>query len=165
MKTFTDRTGREWTIDANVTSLRRVRSLVGVDLMQMVTPRGEDEAVIVKLLRDPCLLVDVIYAICKPDADRQRISDEAFGQAMAGDALDAATQALLEELPDFFPSRRDRERARRILAKIDGLIDQVNDQLDALTSDEAIDQRFQALISAGATSGSSPASPASTPAR
>jgi hypothetical protein len=55
----------------------------------------------------------VIYCICKPDADAQNISDEDFGNAMGGDAIEHATTALLEELVDFFP-----EAKRLVLRKL-----------------------------------------------
>jgi hypothetical protein len=65
-----------------------------------------------KLIGDPVLLCDVIYSVCKPEADTKSISDVDFGQAMGGNAIDGATTALLEELVDFFPQGR-----RRVLSK------------------------------------------------
>ena len=65
-----------------------------------------------QLSTDPILLCDVVYVLCKPEADQQNVTDEQFGQAMAGDAIEHATTALLEELVDFFPLAR-----RRVLQK------------------------------------------------
>jgi hypothetical protein len=107
MKTFTDNAGRTWTLVINVDAIRRVRSLAGVNLMDAV-----DGNLIERLVADPVLLCDVIYAVAKPEADANKVTDEEFGRSMAGDAIDHATTALLEELVDFFP--RDR---RRLLTK------------------------------------------------
>jgi hypothetical protein len=85
--------------------------LLDVDLIEGVVKEG----VIDELATNPILLCDVIYAICKPEADKQNITDEQFGQAMAGDAIELATEALLEELVDFFP-----EAKRRVLRKAMG---------------------------------------------
>ena len=36
MRTFTDNAGRTWTIQVNVTAVKRVRGLVGIDLYKLV---------------------------------------------------------------------------------------------------------------------------------
>ena len=77
------------------------------------------------------------------------VSDEDFGSAMAGDSVDAATQALLDEVIDFFPeakrrafrkilsaSRRFGEAAKRRLAELledRGLEDALVSELERLT--------------------------------
>jgi hypothetical protein len=111
MKTFKDNAGRTWTVDVNIAAVKRVRSLLDIDLIKGVVKEG----VIDELATNPVLLCDVVYAVCKPDADKQNITDEQFGQAMAGDAIDLATEALLKELVDFFP-----EAKRRVLRKAMG---------------------------------------------
>ncbi len=63
MRTFKDNGGREWTIEINVSTLKRVRGLTGTDLMQVVEGAG---GLIERLIRDPVLLCDVVYAVCKP---------------------------------------------------------------------------------------------------
>jgi hypothetical protein len=60
------------------------------------------------------LLVDVLYAVCKEEADSRNVSDEEFGRSMAGDAIEFATAALLDEIIDFFPEAK-RKVFRRIL--------------------------------------------------
>jgi hypothetical protein len=110
MKTFTDNAGRTWTIAINVDAIKRVKGLLDVNLLEIV-----EGTLIEKLIRDPVLLCDVIYVVCKPQADEQNISDEDFGRAMAGDAIEHATRALLEELVGFSPSPRDRANLQRIL--------------------------------------------------
>jgi hypothetical protein len=75
------------------------------------------EELIQKLSDDPVLLCDVVYALCKPQADQQNITDEQFGEAMAGDAIDAAVTALVEELVNFTRSPQRREMWRKVLDK------------------------------------------------
>lgn len=113
MHAFKDNAGRDWTIAVNVDSIKRVRALLNVNLLDAV-----DGKLIEQLETDPILLVDVIYVLCKPDADRQQITDEQFGQSMAGDAIDRATVAFLEDLTDFFPSGR-RQLLRKARAKLE----------------------------------------------
>ena len=52
---------------------------------------------------DPVLLVDLLYCICKVQADAAGVTDEEFGAGLAGDSIQAATDAFLDELIDFFP--------------------------------------------------------------
>ena len=109
MKSFTDNKGRTWMIEVTVATVKRVRALCKVDLNSIVEldknskPSAE---LLERLSSDPVLLVDVLYAVCKPQADKQNITDEDFGEAMAGDAIEHATTALLEEIVDFFPATK-----------------------------------------------------------
>ena len=101
MKTFVDSFNRTWSVSVNVATIKRVKSLMGLNLMEAVT--GD---LIESLKADPCLLVDVLYCVCKNEADAKGISDESFGEAMAGDAIENATDAFLDELIEFFPSEK-----------------------------------------------------------
>jgi hypothetical protein len=107
MKTFNDNAGRSWTVQVNVDAIKRVRDLAQVNLLEVVEGK-----LLERLIGDPVLLCDVIYCLCKPEADGKSVSDVDFGRAMGGDAIDGATTALLEELVDFFPQAK-----RRVLAK------------------------------------------------
>ena len=112
MKTFIDNAGRTWTVQINVDAIKRVRALAGVNLLEVIAPAGSQESLLQRLVGDPILLCDCVYALCKPEADVRKVTDEDFGRAMGGDAIDSATTALLEELVDFFPQAK-----RRVLSK------------------------------------------------
>ena len=118
MKTFTDNLGRTWTLVVNVAAIKRVRAICGVDLNAIVeidkdnNPTAE---LLERLSTDPVLLVDVLYAVCKTECDQKGVSDEEFGAAMAGDAIEQATAALLDEVVDFFPTAK-RAALQKILA-------------------------------------------------
>lgn len=161
MKTFTDNTGRAWTVALNVGTLKRVRTLCEVDLMQAVEGK-----LVERLIADPVLLCDVLYAVCKEEAEKQKVSDEDFGRGLGGDAIDSATTALLEELVDFFPQRR-REVLRKALEKMQSLQEKsVRAAMVFLESPE-LDKRVENAIASvlpiasaaptyGTSSGSSP---------
>ncbi len=159
MKTFTDNAGRTWTIAINVDVLKRVRGLVDVNLLDII-----DGKLIERLYRDPVLLCDVVYAVCKPEADAKSVSDEDFGRAMAGDAIEQATKALLEELVLFSPSPRDRANLQRVLETTWQVMDRARDLVEArLATVDAEQIVAQALATSGTSSGSAPESPASIP--
>ena len=101
MHSFKDNAGRIWVLGINVQTVKRVRALVNVDLMDALN--GD---LIQRLSTDPVLLCDTLYAICKPECDAQSVTDEQFGSALAGDAIDAAAAAFMDELVDFSPAPR-----------------------------------------------------------
>ena len=159
MKTFKDNAGRTWTITVNVDAIKRVRSLLNVNLMDAV-----DGKLLEQLATDPVLLCDVIYCLCKPEADTKNVTDEDFGRSMAGDAIEHATTALLEELVDFFPLGK-----RRVLQKALGKLKTLEAKALAvaekrLDSPELEAEMEAALNGIGDSFGKSPEPSASTPA-
>ena len=156
MRTFTDNAGRSWDVTIDVTAIKRVRDLVGVDLLEIVEGKLID-----RLIRDPILLCDIVYAVCKPQADEREppVSDEEFGRAMAGDAIEHATTALLEDLVSFCPSPRDRKNLGRVLEATNRVMERARDLVEQkLDSGELERMADQVLVSAGDSSGSAPAS-------
>lgn len=88
----------------NVGTVRRVKALTGRNLLDLAGGELAGE-----VMGDPCLLCDILYAIHRPDADAQGISDEKFAECLSGDAIEEATDAVMAELIDFFPNRQRRE--------------------------------------------------------
>ncbi len=104
MKIWHDTTGRTWATNINVGTIRRVREITGRNLMDLAG--GELAA---EVMGDPCLLCDILYAIHKPEAEKLGVTDLQFGEALAGDSIEQATDALMAELIDFFPNSQRRE--------------------------------------------------------
>lgn len=162
MQQFKDSEGRPWLVQVNVALLKQVRAALGIDLYKLLDDGFKGLA---GLLGDPVSLVDVLYVLCRAQAAERALTDEQFGQAMGGDALDAATAAFVEALVDFFPDPQVRKNLRTLTRK--GKI--VHEKVQASVADdlEKIDPQKAAdeLIAASRlSSGSSPASSASTPA-
>jgi len=163
LKTFRDNAGNEWTVEINVSALKRVRSLTGTDLLGIISGGNLLE----RLMRDPVLLCDIIFALIKPQADRKQISDEAFGAAMAGDSIDAATAAMLDELVAFCPSPRDRANLGRVLTTVRKAMDKARDVVEARLDGGEIERVIEEAMvqqTSGSSSGAAPESSASTPA-
>lgn len=159
MKTFKDNAGRTWTVAVNVAAVKRCRALVGVDLYGLV---DDGFAGLGKLLNDPVTLVDVLYVLCKDEADKQGITDEDFGRAMAGDALGAAADAFVEEFTDFFPDPRVRAGLKGVVEKGRAVAALVLEE--SARRIERVDPASEARRLT-ASSGGAPASSASTPGR
>jgi hypothetical protein len=160
MKTFTDNVGRTWTVTVNVEAVKRVRGLLSVDLLEVL-----DGKLLERLAADPILLCDLVYCLCKSEADAKGVTDEEFGRAMAGDAIDGAMVALMEELVGFFPRERRRLLARA-LEKLRMLetraVDVAMRKLESPALERELDEELARLTD---SSGSSPEFSVSTPGR
>ena len=141
MKTFQDSAGRTWTIAVTVDAVKRVRDLLKEDLLDI-------ERVFPRLLLDPILLCDVVYCICKPQADAEKVSDVDFARAMAGDTIARAKAALVEELVDFFPEPSRRETLRLAIGKYGELAERTKELIKARLSSPALAQEIEAALSA-----------------
>jgi len=106
---FKDKNGREWRIELNITTVRRVRNLTGVDLLAYGTKEVSDK------LGDIVSFCDVIFAACSDQAKADGVSDEDFGRAMWGDPIGDAITALEDELVDFFQNARLRESLANLI--------------------------------------------------
>lgn len=146
MKTFQDSAGRIWNITITVDGVRRVKDLLGVNLARIIEPRekGGEVPLMTDLEDDIMLLVDVIYALVKPQADAAGVSDEAFGAALGGEAIAAAHEAFWRELADFFRSLRRRPNAaeaaaiEKQLGLVEKALEAAEKRIDKIDPDKVI---------------------------
>lgn len=161
MKSFTDNLGRSWTLVVNVAAIKRVRALCNVDLNAIVEidkDNNPSTKLLEKLSSDPVLLVDVLYAVCKPDCDQKNVSDQDFGAAMAGDAIDHATAALLDEIVDFFPEAK-RLAFKKILSATRRFEEIAKKRLETMLQDGQFEEKLVSeLERLTGLSGNAPAS-------
>lgn len=158
---------REFVVEINVTQIRRVRTALGLDLMQAF--KGE---LLEKLYDDPETLCNVLFVLCRDQCGADGATDEErsdeFGRGMGGDAIDRGRAALLEELVSFYQSPTQRESLSRAIKKMDASLEKVRqamkEKLDSPEMDRAMDQAVQTAVrqislgSSGAPSGSAPES-------
>ena len=161
MHTFQDTQGRTWSVTINVDAIRRVRSLLDINLLDAIEGK-----LLERLVTDPVLLCDILFALVQPEAEAKQVTDEDFGRALGGDVLDFATTALLEELVDFFPSgkRTVFRKALEKLKKLEGIA--LETATKRLESDE-LERKMTAALKnlepasmSGDLSGNSPVSSA-----
>lgn len=112
MHKFKDCEGREWGIAINVSAVKRVKDALQLDLLDVA-----DGKLLAELSDDPMLLCNVLFVLCEKQCEANGVSDEQFGEGLAGDSIADATKALMEELVDFFPPGR-REILSHALAKV-----------------------------------------------
>ena len=159
MKTFTDTTGRTWTIALTIDAAKRVKGLLDVNLLEL---EAGDPPLLTKFGTDVILLCDVIFALVKPQADAAGVTDEQFGAALGGEAIQVAQTALYEELVDFFRGAGRADLAKAVETQrrmIDLAVTRIETRIDKLDLEAAIETTL------GDSSTSWPASAALTPDR
>ena len=161
MKAFTDAKGRSWEIELNIRQMKRVRDILGVDLVNVIQTRSDGSIAtdtIDRVANDPILLCDILWVLCEQQAKADGVTDEDFGRAMSGDAILGATDALLDEIVDFFPNPK-RAILQRLVAAARRAETAAKAALDKALSTDELDKAVDSLL-AGST-GSSTNSPAS----
>jgi hypothetical protein len=137
MNNFKDANGLAWELALDIVTAKRVKSTLGVDLLADV------DAVLIKLGDDLVLLVDVLYVLCRPQADARKLSDEDFGRALRGDSIESAALALMQEIADFFPHRK-QAALRKLLDKSQDLatrtLDLIDERIEAFDPQAQVEQ-------------------------
>ncbi|MDD4889062.1 MAG: hypothetical protein PHU85_03960 [Phycisphaerae bacterium] len=118
MRVFKDAKGREWEVSLSVSSLRRVRDNLHVDLLD---PMSGTPPLATRLFLDMVLLGEVLYWICYPQIQSRDINADTFGDAMGGAEAKAAYEAFFAELMDFFRNRGRPEVVRVIAASLEAV--------------------------------------------
>lgn len=142
MRQFTDTEGRSWSISLTIDAAKRVRGLLGVNLLEL---EGGDPPLLTRLGTDIILLCDVIYCIVKPQADAAGITDEQFGQALGGDAIQQAQGAFYDELIDFFRNLGRNDLAKAVTAQrrmIEVAVKTVETRIDRLDIETTVEMTF-----------------------
>ena len=166
MRQFTDTKDRAWDVELNVRQMKRVRDILGIDLVNVIQA-GKDGAVATDTLdrvaNDPILLVDILWVLCEGQAKAAGVTDDDFGSSLAGDSISDATRAFLDELVDFFPGARRLflkkavDLARKYETENLGLLEK------ALASPEFEERLKTSLIPPAASRESAESTPAPSP--
>jgi len=162
LKTFTDSTGRPWTLSLTLGTAMAVRDQLGVDLLQPESPRKDDpggEPLLTRLGTDEILLGEVLCVMLADQFERHQLSPAQVHAAFDGPTLLAAQQAFYEELIDFFRGRGRHDRAKAVakqMAMIQAAIEAIETRIDALDPRNVVEQTIR-----GGTSGDLPAASAS----
>jgi len=161
---WTDGQGRDWRTTVTVATVKRTKEMLGVLLTD-----AADADLVTQLYDDVILLADVLYVVCKPQADERAVTSDQFGELLAGDCIDKACESLMEDLLDFFqPSRRAAAakkmhvEARKHSAIVKAMAEMMTDQ----QMDEAVEREIvrakarlaERLAEAGSDSGRLPES-------
>jgi hypothetical protein len=179
MREFRDDQGRPWMVAITVAAAERVRGLVTVDVTEDV--EQSDGSVSRQARKAPLDIIDtssiantlqilrsqygtvgeVLYAICRKQADEKKISREDFLDGLRGDAIEAGVKAIEEELVDFFPPRL-RKMVGLLATKMDEvaaeMLGQAEARMQAATAASLLEQSGTPSTKPQASSASTPES-------
>jgi hypothetical protein len=151
--------GQEWVIDVTYLTVKRVRDLCAVNLLDIC---NLDKGALSGWVADDLKVIEVICAVVRPQLAAADMSDEDFFAACDGGVLKEAVERLVDQVSDFFHEPRKglvkkvvaklRETERKMEAQAERVIDAALSQFD-----------FEAALATHGSSGStSLASPASS---
>lgn len=142
MKSFTDATGRSWTLTLNLGTAMTVKERLKIDLLQ--PEQGDDSGgppVLTQLGTDEMLLGEVLCVMLEGQFTKHGVTEEDVRNCFDGQTLLAAQKAFYEELIDFFRGRGRNDRAKAVakqMAMINAAVSAVETKLDAINIDETI---------------------------
>lgn len=157
MATFYDHDRRPYTLSITLGGVKRVRALLGIDLL---SPYEENRLVGGKKPADLVDIIDTIYLLVSADADRHGLTDEQWAAAMGGEQMDAAVVVFYEEWERFFRSL-NRPDAAGVIQKTRELMRQAVNE--ATRRVQSIDPGRIVAAAFGNTSSGLPESSEATP--
>ena len=154
MRTFKDNAGRTWSVTLNVLQMKRIRAHLGIDLVNVITldAGGKVKVDLVdRIANDPCLLVDILWVCVEDEAKAAGVTVEEFGRSLAGESIEEATRAFLDELVDFFPGakRLFLKKAVELSRKFGG---EMTEALGKALEDPELERRVEESMHSSASS-------------
>ncbi|QDU71038.1 hypothetical protein [Mucisphaera calidilacus] len=150
MKTFTDATGRSWTLTLNLGTAMAVKQKLDIDLLQPEAPRSGDptgQPLLTLFGTDEMLLGQVLCCMLEGQFDKHNVTEDQVRAGFDGQTLLAAQKAFYEELIDFFRSRGRNDRAKAVakqMAMIDAAVNAVETRIDGIDPRKLVDEAMAA---------------------
>lgn len=121
MREFRDTENRTWKVSVNVGTIKAVREVLNVDLNAVTQGEAAGKNTLTALITDPIQVANILYVICRRQAETIGVTDEDFGYAMGGKSLADGRAALLEELVNFTPDPREQKVVTQQIMKLQEL--------------------------------------------
>lgn len=118
MRKFVDTTGEIWLLSVDVGVIKRCVALMGQNPLDLVKEGKAGFLGLLEKLGDEIWCCDLLWCLCKPNADKLGLTDEQFAGRLSGDVLAEARIALSQAFADFFPEGRQREAMLTTIQKM-----------------------------------------------
>ena len=146
MKKFTDKKENEWILELTVGSAKRVKADCGIDLIDIIDVKtGLQKSPLEELADNPMLLVDVLFSMCRKQAEERNIDDESFAELFDGEVIQDAISALVEEIINFSPPVR-RKVLQKIYDKNRQLMGETEKEIESIISNPEFDSDLEAYM-------------------
>ena len=149
-----------WELAFSVALFRRIKAMLGWDLMSPDKPTSEldPRSAILVMHQDLAAFVDTLFVACKPQAEREEISDAQFGELLDEQAFAGARTAFFKEWESFF-EQAGVTAAAAALRKQQEILRLAGERIAKIPTDhfmKEVDAHLQTLTG-GSSSTSSPA--------
>jgi len=143
MPSFRDNKDREWEVAIDAFSIMRIREDCD---KQFMLNDFEDikNNTYSRLQADPVLLCRVVYLLCLEQIKDREISERDFYHDVIGNAIDSATEAMLEAIINFTP--RQKREVLKAMAEQEKVRAQATDKLLAMITDPKVREDIAAKI-------------------
>jgi hypothetical protein len=155
MAKFKTLDGKEWVIDVTYLTVKRVRDLCGVNVLDIC---NLDKESLSGWVADDLKVLEVVCAVVRPQLAAIDMADDEFFAACDGQVLKEAVERLVDQVSDFFQEPR-KGLVKKVIAKLRETEKKMEAQA-AKAIDAALSQcDFEAALKTHGSSGStSPAS-------
>ena len=160
MAKFKTLDGKEWVIEVTYLTVKRVRDLCGVNVLDIC---NLDKESLSGWVADDLKVLDVICAVVRPQLAAIDMADEDFFASCDGGVLKEAVERLVDQVSDFFQEPR-RGLVKKVIAKLRATEKQM-EQKAAMAIEQALSQCDfeEALKTHGNSAFTSPGSSESSP--
>lgn len=146
MQKFKDKKENEWILELTVGSAKRVKLDCGVDLINITDFDAADKkSPLEELAENPFLMVDVLFSLCRKQAEEKGIDDIAFGGLFDFETVQDAVDALVQEIINFTPPVR-RKLLQKIYDKNKQIMGETEKQADELMGSPEFDKDLETLM-------------------
>lgn len=114
MATFKTLDGKQWLVEMNYLTVKRVRDLCGVNVLDIC---NLDKESLSGWVADDLKVLEVICAVVRPQLAALDMADEQFFAACDGGVLKEAVERLVDQVSDFFQEPR-RGLVKKVIAKL-----------------------------------------------
>lgn len=150
MAKFKTKDGKDWVIDVTYLTVKRVRELCGVNVLDIC---NLDQQTLSGWVSDDLKVLEVICAVVRPQLAAVDMSDEEFFAQCDGQVLKDAVERLIDEVSDFFQQPR-KGLVKKVVAKLRETERQMESKA-ALAIDQALERcDFEAALKTHGSSGS-----------
>ena len=148
MKSFTDNQGEIWDVELNIGAAIRLKSRLNIDfdnLVKLDPHQPESTTSLEQISTDSILLFNIIYVLCEQQVRERGLTEEDFAARFSGDTIEAATEAMLDEIVNF-----SRPAKRKVLQQLRRIgreyADKAGKELDKILADPEFSKTITAEI-------------------
>ncbi len=138
MAQFKDKNGEEWQINIDARKIQRIRA--DCDKNFLLNDSAQDSTYR-RMQDDEVILCVVIYLLCEKQRESRATSDADFYANLDGDAIDNATEALLETILNF-TRKKKRKVMKAVVEKSDSLEDKAMELAMAKINDPKLEEEL-----------------------